>query len=203
MEEFILAIYIICAVIDSYASEHHKKRICKVFLVPLLMCLLMIEEKSDLFIYMALIFCWIGDILLIRKTEKRKLFGMLAFLTGHVCYCIFFLNRIQNISLTALIPYICICLVYLKYNYHLIRKEVMIPCLMYLVTINCMSCLSFVNLIQMRNISTCITWIGTVFFLISDTLISRQMFLKQSQKGVMETYALAQLLIVAGVIYAI
>lgn len=203
MEEFILLIYIICACIDSYASEHHKSRICKVLLVPLLVILMVLHGCRDIFIFFALAFCWFGDLLLIRKTDRRKLFGMLSFLAGHVCYCIFFLARLKRISLLALIPYICTCIVYLNYNYKLIRKDVLIPCVFYLIVINCMSWLSFCTLLGLQETGTFLTWTGTVFFLISDTLISRQIFLKKEQRGVMETYSLAQLLIVTGVLYGI
>lgn len=61
-----------------------------------------------------------------------------------------------------------------------------------------MSYLSF--LAWMNKAGSVISFIGTVFFIISDTLISDQTFLKKEQKGVMETYSLAQGLIVAGIL---
>lgn len=173
------------------------------FLIPLLVLLLKVHHYVNLFLYLAYIFCWMGDLLLIQKTELRKILGMLSFLVGHLLYSAFFQQKLESVSLPALLPYICISILYLKYTYHLMKKQEVIPSLIYLFVINGMSYLSFVYFLQTKTIAAGITWIGTVFFLISDTLISRQTFQKQEQRGVMETYAIAQLLIALGVIYGI
>ena len=68
-----------------------------------------------------------------------------------------------------------------------------------MITILFMSLMAYVNMIKTMNI---LSWLGSIVFLISDTLLSYQTYTKSPQRGVMETYSIAQLLIVLGVIYA-
>lgn len=71
--------------------------------------------------------------------------------------------------------------------------------IVYMITILFMSLMAYVNMIKTMNI---LSWLGSIVFLISDTLLSYQTYTKSPQRGVMETYSIAQLLIVLGVIYA-
>lgn len=202
MKIFLWCIYIAASIIDSYASEHHRKRYAKVILMPLLICLLYLHHNTMITLYMALLLSWAGDILLIKKTGKRNLAGLFCFLTAHICYCDLFGMMVKDLSLATavlcVIPYIFFAIFYIRKVWCHAPSSLKYPSLLYMGCIVMMSYLSF--LAWMNQTGSVISFIGTVFFIISDTLISDQTFLKKEQKGVMETYSLAQGLIVAGIL---
>lgn len=202
MKVFLWCIYITASIIDSYASEHHCKRYAKVVLMPLLMGLLYLHHNTMITLYMALFLSWAGDILLIQKTGKRNLAGLFCFLTAHICYCDLFGMMVKDLSLITavicVIPYIFFAIFYIRKVWRNAPASLKYPSLFYMGCIVMMSWLSL--LAWMSKTGSVISFIGTVFFIISDTLISDQTFLKKEQKGVMETYSLAQGLIVLGIL---
>ncbi|MFM8913842.1 MAG: lysoplasmalogenase, partial [Flammeovirgaceae bacterium] len=50
------------------------------------------ECRSNLFVA-ALLFCWLGDVLLLFSAESFFIFGLVAFLTGHVLYIVTYLQH--------------------------------------------------------------------------------------------------------------
>lgn len=201
MKTFLWCIYILASIIDSYASEHHRKRYAKILLMPLLMGILYLDHNTMHTLYLALLLSWAGDILLIQKTGKRNLAGLFCFLAAHISYCDVFGMMVKDIAfLTAVlcvIPYIFFTIFYIRKVWCHAPVSLKYPSLIYMGCIVIMSYLSL--LAWMSQTGSLISFIGTVFFIISDTLISDQTFLKKEQKGVMETYSLAQGLIILGI----
>lgn len=194
-------LYMICTVVDSRASEHHGRRYGKVLLIPLLEGMLFLNHSNVILLYPALLFCWGGDLLLIHKSPKRNMAGMFCFLAGHVLYAILFAERIERISdmflYAGIVIYACFVIFYFRKIWCNASDKLKVPSMIYMMTIFLMSFLSFLS-IPSNGVSAWISWAGTFLFLISDTLISDQLFRHLPQKGVMETYGPAQLLIVIG-----
>lgn len=195
----LIGIYLICTIVDSYASEHGKKRLGKVLLVPLLGGILWLNQWTDFLLYMALTGCWLGDLFLIHKSPKRNMTGMLCFLAGHLCYLFLFVKRIRIFSpvffISGILIYAGLMLFYFRKIWRNASKKLRLPSFVYMMTIFAMS---FACFLSIPSSSLWLSWAGTLLFLISDFLISDQLFRHLPQKGVMETYGPAQLLIVFG-----
>ena len=198
---FLIIVYLICTIVDSYASEHGSKRYGKVLLMPLLAIILMINESKAGLLYGALAACWGGDLLLIHKSPKRNMTGMFCFLTGHVLYLLFFLQKVGRFSIiymvAGIILYAVLMLFYIRKIWCHASSSLRLPSMVYMITIFLMS---FVCFLSVPASSLWITCAGTFLFVISDILISDQLFRHLPQKGVMETYGPAQLLIVIGIL---
>lgn len=197
----LILIYIVCTIVDSFASEHEGKRYGKVFLIPLLCLILWLNHWQEILLYLSLSACWLGDLFLIHKSPKRNMIGMLCFLTGHLCYLFLFAGRIRRFSiiwfLFGIVLYGCLILFYFRKIWKNAPGNLKIPSMVYMMTIFAMSIACFLSIPAS---SLWITWAGTMLFLISDFLISDQLFRHLPQKGVMETYGTAQLLIVIGLL---
>ena len=197
----LIFIYLLCTIIDSHASEHQGKRYGKVLLIPLLEGMLFLNQKKAILLSLALLFCWGGDLFLIHKSLKRNMTGMLCFLCGHVLYAFLFAGRITKISitylLTGIVIYGCFMTFYFRKIWCHATGKLKVSSMIYMMTIFLMSFFSFLS-ISSDGVSGWISWTGTFLFVISDTLISDQLFRHLPQKGVMEIYGPAQLLIVIG-----
>lgn len=121
---------------------------------------------------------------------------------AHISYGIYFIHPLPLASLMfwvgVLLYGIAGCL-YLKLILPVVPASFKKATIVYMITILFMSLMAYVNMIKTMNI---LSWLGSIVFLISDTLLSYQTYTKSPQRGVMETYSIAQLLIVLGVIYA-
>ena len=141
-------------------------------------------------------------LLLPKKTKMNYQLGLISFLLAHITYGIYFIHPLPFTSLMfwvgVLLYGIAVCL-YLKLILPVVPASFKKATIVYMITITFMSMMAYVNMIKTMNI---LSWLGTIVFLISDTLLSYQTYTKSPQRGVMETYSIAQLLIVLGVIYA-
>src|SRR5262245_61343937 len=65
--------------------------ICKPLLMPVLIFYFLSQAKNK-WIVGALLFSWIGDVLLMFQENNSSffLFGLVSFLLAHICYIIFF-----------------------------------------------------------------------------------------------------------------
>ena len=139
---------------------------------------------------------------LINKTKQNYQLGLISFMLAHISYGIYFIHPLPLTSLMfwvgVLLYGIAGCL-YLKLILPVVPASFKKATIVYVITILFMSLMAYVNMIKTMNI---LSWLGSIVFLISDTLLSYQTYTKSPQRGVMETYSIAQLLIVLGVIYA-
>lgn len=195
-------IYIVFTCVDVYALIHKKQRFFKMLLMPTLMLILYMRKPWNTVLLLALGFCWVGDIFLIQKTKKRMLGGTIAFWIGHILYSVyFFLDfHITFFAFIGLLIYVSACCWYWKTTYPIIPKQAVLLSFLYMMTITTMSYFAYIKMLETNMY---LQWIGTISFLISDTLLSKQLFKKRKQKGVMITYSFAQLCIILGEIYGI
>jgi len=200
----ILGLFIGCSAYDVYASEHHGRRICKVFLMPLLLCFYVLNAKVfSIFLCAALIFGWIGDLCLLKDGKWMFALGLTAFMIGHFCYIYIFVSELTAYPLRpvyffTLIPYLIYLIICIKQIVPHAGRKMRYPVMVYMVVLQVMS---WTALLRCLASSGFFVWTGSVLFLISDTLIAIRTFLKKEYWGVMLTYVLAQFLIISGFIF--
>lgn len=183
----------------------------KIILVPLLMIHLLINRSLRVLGYLpliALLFSWIGDILLLGDEPAFFLSGMIAFVMTHVCYSFTFL-KIKQVTpkdrsyfvfpLLGLLLFGLLVFFYLKDD----LGSYLFPILLYMVFISLMASLAIhtrTNVkIQTLSLYTFIP--GALLFVLSDALLAVNMFKMQHiviEVLVMLTYGLAQFFITRG-----
>ncbi len=158
----------------------------------------------------ALIFSWIGDVLLLFP--NLFLYGLGAFLMAHICYIFTFkLAQIQpfaigqvnfiKLFLQNLPIYIPAAFVYYLINSSL--GDVKIPVIIYLLAIVMMATTARERIGNTNSMSFWQVFIGALFFLISDGILAIDMFFKPFAEAgvlVMGTYVIAQFMIVRGIL---
>ncbi|WP_411169089.1 lysoplasmalogenase [Clostridium sp. MB05] len=183
---------------------------------PFLMILLAIYyilsvPEINKFIVLALGFAFIGDVFLMWSERKSYfIIGLVAFLMGHICYVLLFL---QDISFTKDIPiwfYLSI-IIYVIVAIAVMKKlknylgNMKIPTYVYVTIISSMSFASLARISVMGiSTSSLLPFIGSLLFLCSDSILGFYTFKGKFKNGnvyIMLTYVLAQVLIVGGYLF--
>ncbi len=154
---------------------------------------------------LALMFSLIGDVLLMFVNKSANFFmsGLVAFLIAHIMYIsVFYKSRNKTANK---LPIIVILLIYASGLFYFLIDglgEMLIPVLLYLLVILTMATTAFIRKRSNKD-SYKLVFIGAVFFMISDSLLALNKFyepLPFSNISIILTYALAQYLIVLGIL---
>lgn len=203
-------LYVAAAIIHIYFSKKNYtigRMLTKPLLMPLLLLFYFLNtDHYNLLIVSALIASFLGDVLLIWS--KRKSFvlgGISAFLIGHIFYIVAFLDTSARVPIWiysfALIYILIGTIVESKLSPFL--NTMKIPVRMYMVVILLMSFFSLTRFWSVSFISFLFPFLGSVLFIVSDTLLAFDMFTDKKQvnhAAIMSTYILAQGFIVLGFI---
>lgn len=147
----------------------------------------------------ALIFAWLGDVYLL--SDQNFIFGLLSFLVMQVLYTVVFLKGRnyygrREYSYGLLLAFIVVTInVYLKGHV----GDMQVPVIVYTLAISTMSFVACTRDLSSPGYYS--VWIGTILFLISDSILSLNMFrgpVIGAGLAVMITYILAQWFIVSG-----
>lgn len=195
--------------------ENENNRGCY-YTKPLLMPLLAIYYVSSIvqinkLIILALVFAFIGDVFLMWPGRKNNfIFGLGAFLIGHLCYVLLFLQDVSFLKDLVWWFYLII-IIYAMVAFAIIKKlknhlgDMKIPTYIYMAVILFMS---FVSLSRMwvmgMSLGAFLPFIGSLLFLCSDSMLGFYTFKGKFKNGaiyIMITYVLAQALIVGGYLY--
>lgn len=187
------------------------------YLKPLLLPFLIVAViKADAFdskkiLLTALIFSWIGDLILMfaDKGELYFIFGLLSFLLSHLTY-IFLFNRQEKFDVDinkkrAGIGSILIVTYFVGIVLFLFPKlgPLKIPVFVYAVVITSMLYIAFKNSMQWTNPAAKYILYGALAFVVSDSILAINKFheaLPYSNFLIMSTYIMAQLGIVSGIL---
>ncbi len=184
--------------------------VTKPLLMPLLaLYYVMSATDHNWLIVFALICGFFGDIFLLWP--ENKLFfsaGLVSFLSGHILYTVVFLETTSFLAdvpdwfYVLTIPFLIYAVVFLKVLYPFI-KSYLIPVFVYILGMITMSFTSLTRLWNVHNIEFWLPFIGSLLFIISDSILSFQSFKlkKRTPDGevwIMSTYILAELCIVLG-----
>ena len=178
----------------------------KVLLMPLL-CVLYCVVAPDvrMLVVAALVFGWIGDVLLLFKSVKiSMLLGICAFALGHIFYIGSMLSAHPSLHVLMLIP-LALCAIWMTFVYRKLLpyapKSLKKPGLLYALLLSG-TCLSALYLLLVTGKPAYLmAFVGGLFFMLSDTLLTGQQYRKELKHGnfyVMLTYILAQTLLVLG-----
>ena len=180
----------------------------KPLLVPVLLLSFYasVKQKGNYKIIGALVFSTMGDILLIFEGRPFFILGLLSFLLAHVLYVLIFRSRLGAIKLDF---YTALCsLVIIAYYFFFMKflwphlGAMRIPVLAYAFVISGMLWMA----LQLLRSTSSFRWhivLGALFFVVSDSLLSIQLFYSSFELAhfyVMLTYLLAQFLLVYGIL---
>ena len=184
--------------------------ISKVLLMPELALLVWLNRglvRTPLLL-IALFWCWMGDVLLQFSGGQDNffLFGLASFLLGHLFYMFTFRKLQQGGKLVWwwLIP-VAAYVFFLLYTVWPGLGEMRIPVLAYAVVITLMLVFALRRYRGTTTISFSTVAAGAILFIISDSLIACNTFhetIRYASIAIMSTYALAQYLIVQGLVWS-
>jgi len=185
--------------------------ICKPLLMPLL-ALYFISFKPvrcKNAVLMALLFSWLGDLWLMFQ-QKHELFfiaGLLSFLMAHVFYVIAFSSSIKNYTVSSkmLWAVVLIFAYEMLFIYFLYPNlnELLIPVILYATVICTMLIFALLRFPHVSLYSFGITFLGALLFVLSDSTIAINKFLKPFSLAypvIIALYATGQYLIIRGLV---
>lgn len=147
---------------------------------------------------------WVGDVALMHESDKAFIAGLGGFLLGHLMYGIWFIMNLSGAFSPWTLAYVpfAVCAGVLLFRH--LRSglgQMKIPALMYDVTIFLMSTCAFALLLARPSGGSLLIWLGSLFFIVSDSVLAQGIFLKPTRRqhfNVMSTYTCAQFLIALG-----
>ncbi|WJS92982.1 lysoplasmalogenase [Flavobacterium johnsoniae] len=159
----------------------------------------------------ALVFSWIGDVILLFSDlgETYFIFGLLAFLTAHILYCVLFnkqnkVRKKQNKTL-FIIGSVLIALYLIGMVSFLMPHlgDLEIPVSVYASIISIMLLFAVNGLLVWEKPGNYLVFFGALCFVVSDSILAINKFyapIPKSSFFIMLTYLLAQYLIVVGIL---
>ncbi|WP_409416880.1 lysoplasmalogenase [Flavobacterium sp. PS2] len=185
----------------------------KGLLIPILWLAVYLSEDfpSKKILLGALLFSWIGDVILLfaDKAEIYFILGLVAFLISHVIYIILF-NK-QNkpdvpknkgvffIGLGFILVYLATMLTVLLPK----LGDLQLPVIVYALTISTMLLYAFSGYLIWKKPANTYILVGAIIFVLSDSILAMDKFYEPIYKNsffIMLTYLMAQYLIVIGIL---
>ena len=214
MEKAALALFFIVKGVHLYASLK-KDRALRAKTKPFILLTLLAyycfsAEPVLLTVVLALLFSWLGDVLLIPDGVKWFTAGGISFMVSHFFFMITYagMTDISKVPRAALIVLplmfaVSTAVIFKRLQPHL-PKALFWPMLLYLLINGGMNCFAWFRSMSSTGSAAAITAIGALLFYISDTALFFVRFNKDSRLKthflVMLTYSLGEFLIVLGLV---
>lgn len=214
MKYVFLAAFVLSVAVHLRASlrrDTRMRNISKPFLLLSLLGFYLLAARSvSVPIVLALLFSWIGDVLLIPKGIKWFTAGGIAFMASHAFFTAGYLPDIvfsripvPLIVFPALFFAALAACIFSRLRPYL-PGALFYPMLLYLLINGAMNCFAIFRCISSPTAATVTTAIGAALFFLSDTVLFFVRFNKNGRLKthfpVMLTYSLGELLIVLGLI---
>ncbi len=129
---------------------------------------------------MGLSFCALGDLLLSRDTERFFLLGLIAFAIGHVFYILLFLvHPMSDPSILIANPWNLVAIVLIIFGMVMAKTlwpasgDLRMPVMLYITIIMLMG----LSAVGLNANGPHIVFFGALMFIVSDTILSVEMFL--------------------------
>lgn len=214
MNKIFLVLFFIVVTIHLYASLKQDKALrakSKPLILLTLLAFYCFSAHPVLpTVVLALIFSWLGDVLLIPSGNKWFTAGGISFMISHFFFVITYarMTDLSAVNRTALIVLPLIFAVATVITFRKLRphlpKALFWPMLLYLLINGAMNCFAWFRSMSSPGSAAIITAIGALLFYISDTALFFVRFNKESRLKthflVMLTYSLGEFLIVLGLI---
>lgn len=175
-------LFLLVAIADIYAVITQNKVIEMIFkpllMTTLVMVYLLSVKKPNFWFVSGLFFSFWGDVFLLDK-EAFFVFGLGSFLLAHVIYIKITTGFLQKDltakMITSAIPFVLLfgCLLYLIYDN---LEEMLIPVIVYGVTIATFGASALLNYRQEKSIANSWLLLGAIIFIASDSLIALNNF---------------------------
>ncbi len=209
-----IILFIISTAIHLYASLKKDKPLrnkSKPFIIfSLLLFYCFSAEPIKATVVLALIFSWIGDILLIPDGIKWFTAGGISFMISHF---FFVLSYMQDVNFSKINPIVVAVLGIFFFTVvffifrrlkPLLPKALFYPMYLYLLINGAMNCFAIFRYLSNKDLAGIITVIGAALFFVSDCSLFFVRFDKNSRLKthflVMLTYSIGEFLIVLGLI---
>ena len=214
MKYLFLGVFVLSAAVHLYASakkDTGMRNFTKPFILLSLLGFYVLSARSlSGAIVLALIFSWLGDVLLIPKGVKWFTAGGIAFMISHAFFVaaytkdvVFSRIPVFLIVLLAVFFAAAVAFIFSKLKPHL-PKALFYPMFLYLLINGTMNCFAIFRCVSAPSAATLTTAIGAALFFVSDTALFFVRFKKDSRLKthflVMLTYSIGELLIVLGLI---
>lgn len=214
MEYIALVLFVVVTSAHLYASHKTdrtwRNRTKPFILITLLAYYMLATDDLRLMIVLALIFSWLGDVLLMPHGVKWFTAGGISFMISHAFFIAGYCQDISiaNVSWPVLIGMelfflILVAYIFSKLKQHL-PKPLVWPMFLYLFINGTMNCFAILRMLSNPCTATIITCIGAVLFFVSDTTLFFVRFNKDSRFRthfwVMFTYSLGEMMIVLGLV---
>lgn len=209
----VFALSLIADILGIVLNNETIQFIAKPVIVLALIGYFFVETKSinsslKKWIFLALLFSWLGDVLLMFQPQHSIFFllGLSAFLIAHIFYIIFF-HRLRVLELVK--SRVWALLLVAVYYAALITilspylNDMKLPVRIYGIVISAMLLLAIHMLFISRPQAGRLILLGAVLFVISDSVLAINKFYHPFQAAgitIMLTYGLAQFLIVKGAV---
>lgn len=203
------ALFFIVSVVHlvaCYGRYPRLRSVTKVLLMPLLLAAYCcFGAPVRLLVVCALAFGWLGDVLLLfKRSSILMLCGICAFALGHIFYVGAMLSEKPGLHFSVLIC-LALCALWLTFVYKNLLpcapRPLKKPGFLYalLLSLTCLTALYM--LLVTSKIAWLVAFVGGLFFMVSDTMLTSQEYRKEMKHGnfyVMLTYIAAQALIITG-----
>ncbi len=191
-------IALISAIITIYAKLRENESLQFIFKPLTMLAIILIvflNSSAPLNFYqqailVGLIFSTIGDIFLIKQ-DRFFVHGLLSFLLGHICYIAAFWTAPNWLSV---IPYLIYVVFFLTILWKHLGK-LKIPVIVYSIALALMSWTALSRTIAHHDHHTLHAFVGSIIFVISDSLIAFNKFkspIPYAHLLILATYFLAQ-----------
>lgn len=161
-----------------------------------------LHTPYGIWILVALVFCFFGDVLLIPDSKPIFLGGLVSFLVGHIIFVVaFFVRGVDSTAFLVALPLVAVpsFIIWRWLHPHLIKSGMVMPVTIYISVITIMVAAGVGAFWPQRN------WLilcGAFLFYISDGFVARDQFVQpgfDNKVGCLPNYYLAQLLLAASV----
>ena len=214
MKTVFLAVFVLSTAVHLYASyrkEAKLRNITKPFILLSLLGFYVLAARAPAAaVILALIFSWLGDVLLIPKGTKWFTAGGIAFMISHAFFIAGYRKDVDFSRLPLpLILFLAVffaaivTVLFSKLKPHL-PKALFYPMFLYLLINGARNCFAVFRCVSLGTAAGAVTAVGAALFFISDCTLFFVRFKKDSRIKshflVMLTYSLGELLIVLGLL---
>ena len=214
MKYVFLAVFLVSTAVHLYASLRKDTRLrnmTKPFILLSLLGFYVLAARSvSAAVVLALLFSWLGDVLLIPKGIKWFTAGGIAFMISHAFFVaaytkdvVFSRIPVFLIVLLAVFFAAAVAFIFSKLKPHL-PKALFYPMFLYLLINGTMNCFAIFRCVSAPSAATLTTAISAALFFVSDTALFFVRFKKDSRLKthflVMLTYSIGEFLIVLGLL---
>jgi uncharacterized membrane protein YhhN len=202
---FLIALGVVSLVylVTLFFKESTFQFILKSCLVPIIMAVYIFGPNQILpTIVLALVFAWLGDVLLIKINNPFFFrFGLASFLIGHIFYIITMFTHALPLHIPVLIISVIAAVCYGIITFKMVKPspEMRIPVIAYETIILIMVISALQLFLAHESWFGTLIFAGSICFIASDTMLALVTFRKKPLfVYVMITYIAAQLLIALG-----